>query len=339
MSAGARRFPISLAMIVRDEEANLGRCLASVQGLVEEIVVVDTGSTDRTVAIAESYGATVHHFDWVDDFAAARNHALSLTTHPWRLVLDADEWIADRDHAKTVLDQVGGQVPGFIGNVGMLQVRADGALNDDVVPQPIPRLLPRHVSYTGRVHEYPTPQRRTMHLGLTVGHDGHTAEAKARKEGRNVDLLLRAVEETPGDPRLWYLLGNEYLVRERFEESLPGLIEAYHLLHPDEGQPVPSCTETVAHHISLSLIFALSMAGRHEDAIAVGEVAVEEWGDSAEILYVVGCVLHSSPAREHEASALWARAAGSRDRATYAGVLATRGTVLAARKLAETDVA
>ena len=85
-----RAYPISLVMIVRDEERCLARCLESAVGLVDEIVVVDTGSTDATVAIAESYGARVGHFTWVDDFAAARNAALAAATHPWRLVLDAD---------------------------------------------------------------------------------------------------------------------------------------------------------------------------------------------------------------------------------------------------------
>ena len=79
---------LSLAMIVKNEAANLPRCLASVQGLVDEMVVVDTGSTDDTVAIAESFGARMGHFPWTDDFAAARNESLRLCTGGWVLVLD-----------------------------------------------------------------------------------------------------------------------------------------------------------------------------------------------------------------------------------------------------------
>lgn len=86
----AVRPTVSAVMIVKDAQT-LARCLTSLQGWVDEIVVVDTGSTDGTVAVAESFGATIGHFAWVDDFSAARNHALSLATSEWVLVIDADE--------------------------------------------------------------------------------------------------------------------------------------------------------------------------------------------------------------------------------------------------------
>jgi len=82
---------ISLCMIVKDEAATLGNALASVKDVVSEIIVVDTGSTDDTVAIAQSHGAKVHSFPWVNDFAAARNASLAHATGDWVLVIDADE--------------------------------------------------------------------------------------------------------------------------------------------------------------------------------------------------------------------------------------------------------
>ena len=82
---------LSLSMIVRDEAERLAACLRSVQGFVHEMVVVDTGSSDDTVAIAEGLGATVHRIDWPGDFAPARNQALQWVSGDWVLVLDADE--------------------------------------------------------------------------------------------------------------------------------------------------------------------------------------------------------------------------------------------------------
>ena len=82
---------LSLSMIVRDEEARLGECLRSVQGFADEMVVVDTGSTDATVAIAEAAGARVEQIPWPGDFAPARNQALEFLKGDWVLVLDADE--------------------------------------------------------------------------------------------------------------------------------------------------------------------------------------------------------------------------------------------------------
>ncbi|MEM1394442.1 MAG: tetratricopeptide repeat protein [Cyanobacteria bacterium P01_H01_bin.150] len=85
---------ISLCMIVKDEESTLSKCLSSAKKFVNEIVVLDTGSSDKTVKIAEGYGAKVHHFEWCNDFSAARNEALKYVTGDWILVLDADEILA-----------------------------------------------------------------------------------------------------------------------------------------------------------------------------------------------------------------------------------------------------
>lgn len=82
---------LSLSMIVRNEEARLAACLASVKGLADELVVVDTGSTDGTIAVAEAAGARVERIEWPGDFAPARNRAMDFLSGDWVLVLDADE--------------------------------------------------------------------------------------------------------------------------------------------------------------------------------------------------------------------------------------------------------
>ena len=84
---------LSLTMIVRDEEATIGRVLFQTAGFCDEQIVVDTGSSDRTRSIAEAAGAKVLDFPWIDDFAAARNHALDAATGDWVLWLDADDVI------------------------------------------------------------------------------------------------------------------------------------------------------------------------------------------------------------------------------------------------------
>lgn len=86
-----KRQSLSLCMIVRNEEQNLSECLDSVKNVVDEIIVIDTGSTDETVGIAESYGAQVEHFPWCDDFSKARNESIKYASGDWILWLDADE--------------------------------------------------------------------------------------------------------------------------------------------------------------------------------------------------------------------------------------------------------
>lgn len=85
---------LSLCAIAKNEEASLPQCLNSVKDVVDEMVVLDTGSSDRTPEIARELGARVHHFDWSNDFAAARNESLKYVTGDWVLVLDADEVLA-----------------------------------------------------------------------------------------------------------------------------------------------------------------------------------------------------------------------------------------------------
>src|SRR4029077_17309854 len=93
----AEGLTLSLCMIVKDEEAMLPRCLTAVAEPVDELIVVDTGSTDRTVEIAESFGARVLHHAWTGDFSAARNVGLDAATGDWLLYLDADEVLAGGD--------------------------------------------------------------------------------------------------------------------------------------------------------------------------------------------------------------------------------------------------
>ena len=105
---------LSLAMIVKNEAAHLGHCLDSVQGLVDEIVVVDTGSSDDTVAVARARGAQVTRFDWIGDFSAARNASLAQVTGDWVLVLDADEAIDPVDFPRIRQACAQEQVSGFL---------------------------------------------------------------------------------------------------------------------------------------------------------------------------------------------------------------------------------
>src|SRR5206468_7897001 len=100
------RPKVTLTLIVRDEETNLSNCLGSVRGVFDEIVVVDTGSVDRTKEIAQEYGARVFDFPWIEDFAAARNAALALATGDYAFWLDADDVLdpPERDKLRALLD-------------------------------------------------------------------------------------------------------------------------------------------------------------------------------------------------------------------------------------------
>ncbi len=91
---------VSLCMIVKDEETVLKRCLNSIANLVDEIIIVDTGSSDQTKAIATEFAAKIFDFEWIDDFAAARNYAFAHATKEYILWLDADDVLTEEDQMK-----------------------------------------------------------------------------------------------------------------------------------------------------------------------------------------------------------------------------------------------
>ncbi len=95
----SKRAPVSLCMIIKDEEKYLARCLASVKPIVDELIVVDTGSTDRSKDIAITFGARVYDYEWKNDFGEARNYSISKASGEWILILDGDEVISPLDHA------------------------------------------------------------------------------------------------------------------------------------------------------------------------------------------------------------------------------------------------
>lgn len=105
----------SLCMIARDEEAKLQKCLNSVADLVHEIIVVDTGSVDRSKQLAKDFGAHVYNFPWIDDFSAARNDSLRHAKGNWVFWLDTDEWIDNENRVRltNVFDNLNGRQDGY----------------------------------------------------------------------------------------------------------------------------------------------------------------------------------------------------------------------------------
>ena len=102
LPAPDRKPRLSVCMIVKNEERFLGQCLASVKDIADELIVIDTGSTDRTVEIAREHGAQVGHFEWCNDFAAARNASIAAATGDWILFLDADEELSPKGRASRI---------------------------------------------------------------------------------------------------------------------------------------------------------------------------------------------------------------------------------------------
>jgi len=227
----------SLCTIVRDEARHLERCLASVRGVVDEVCVVDTGSSDGTPEIAEGLGARVVRVAWSEDFAAARNASLAMARGEWILVLDADEELASPDRARAQLEAFAGRWPGRAGRVRLTNVDGEGGRSSAALT----RILPndgRH-RFRGRIHEQVVRVEESGEKGraseplradcaLEVLHHGYAAgeiERRSKLE-RNVRLLERALRDEPDDGYLWFQLGRTRALARDHAAALQALERA-----------------------------------------------------------------------------------------------------------------
>ncbi len=205
---------LSLCMVVKNEERTLARCLDSVSGLASEIILVDTGSTDRTHAIAANYGATVVPFDFAFvDFAAARNHALARTHGRWILVLDADE-ILQPASAPLVRELIArGENAGYYFQRLNHHAVAQRPMSDYVI-----RLFPNQPNYRyrGRVHEtiddsIRAAGGRLLRTEIRVDHAfASDPEARRRRNLWYIAILNEEIAADPADCSRLVFLAAEY---------------------------------------------------------------------------------------------------------------------------------
>jgi tetratricopeptide (TPR) repeat protein len=321
---------IHLVMIARDEARCIERCLVSARAWVDQMWVLDTGSTDATAAIAARCGARVAHFKWVDDFSAARNAALALTDADWCLVLDADEWIVRGGETIAALRT---QAPAFIGQISVASSFDAEQGGAGVAPSWLPRLLPRGVRYEGRVHEQPRSALPRQRLPIVVGHDGYLGAQMVHKRGRNEQLLQLALAAQPGDAYLRYQLGKDFEVRAQFEAAAPHYLQA---LAEVEARAL------WRHDLVLRTLFTLKKLGRFESAVTLAEQEMPRWSESPDFYFTLGDLLldwaASAPERATELLPMiessWLRAIEIGERPELHDTVRGRGSFLAAHNLA-----
>lgn len=273
-------YRVSLAMIVRDEARCITRCLESVRDVVDEMVVVDTGSTDSTVQLAEAAGAIVHHFGWVDDFAAARNASLEHCTGDWVLVLDADDWL---ESGAEVLASLRSTAPTYAGVVEIA-----GLTRGDVVStSPAVRVFPAGTRYAGRIHEQPQVAVDERPLAVRIGTDGYQAEQLEKKVGRNQRLLEMALADEPENAYLWYQLAREHAHAGAHAAACLGFEQANRLDGPTRPDSPPW-----RHGLVVQYVASLLIADRTQDAVDLAADELPHWEHSPDFLYVLGHALN-----------------------------------------------
>lgn len=228
-----KKVSVSAAMICKNEERCIGKCLDSLVDAVDEIVLVDTGSTDNTLNIVERYPKVkVIHFDWCNDFSAARNAALPFLESDWVLWVDADEYLLEDDKA------VVKEVAGLFDDIGIQPLLRVGHYND-ITPNPssikydVIRMYPlkQGIKFHGRIHEQVVPTSQNFFskpVRIRFLHDGYSNEIinLKNKIQRNMRLLEMMVEEEPNNPAWLLFYGRETLTSGDTEKAETILIEA-----------------------------------------------------------------------------------------------------------------
>jgi glycosyltransferase involved in cell wall biosynthesis len=297
---------ISLCMIVKNEEDQLPRCLKSVRSVVDEIVIVDTGSTDRTVEIARDFGAKVIEAEWTGDFAAARNLGLDQAQGDWILFLDADEEL-DLDDARK-LREIARQREH---DAFFLQIHNHlGAGEQGATINPILRMFQNRPEYRfeGRIHEQiassictKNPRFSFSLTDIKIHHYGYTREMveKKNKMDRNIALLHQILQERPNDPFHLYNLGVEYLRRSNIPEAL-SLFRQSRLLV--DGAPI-----SYAHLLYKYEFRCLFALGRYEEGLELLQKGMELYPDYTDLHHLHGHCL-AAIGRTNEAKQSLARA-------------------------------
>ncbi len=284
---------IALCMIVKNEEQFLDECLTSVAGAVDEICIVDTGSTDRTLDIARRHGAKIGFFEWTGDFATARNKSIELATSDWILILDADEHITEE--SKKELRRISREKH-HIGHALLIENLLGNEAGDGSQMAMIFRFFQNRpdMRYAGLIHEQiATAAEKT---GMTYGvssvriiHKGYLNQylEQRDKHQRNLKILLEQERNEPDNPYCHFNLGQTYKLLNDNVEGERHYARSLELLKES------NTAFNVPYYGSLYFSYTelLRDVGRFEEALAMAEEGIARFPGSSDLQFTRGNIL------------------------------------------------
>lgn len=279
-SKPVRQKTISLCMIVKNEEAYLANCLESAKDVVDEIIIVDTGSTDKTLEIAAGFGAKIYHFDWVNDFSIARNAAIQHVTSDWVLQLDADEVLTpeSQKELRRVIqrDDLTGLMVKIVNHINLL----DG--NRETIEHYTIRVFPRHpeIIYREPIHEQVKmrmegPDGKTFFLPMdrvispiVIEHFGYNKKVVKERDkcSRNLQILENSLEQDRKNAFQHFNLGITLAEEERFPEAL------------EQFRIALKMEKTTVNYYPTILVYAAQLSaklGQYDEAVEHARLAIE----------------------------------------------------------------
>jgi GT2 family glycosyltransferase/Flp pilus assembly protein TadD len=307
---------VSLCMIVKNEEDNLPSCLLSSADLVDEVIVVDTGSTDQTKAVAAKHGARVFDFTWVDDFAAARNESLRHATGNWIFWMDGDDRLDEENRVKlrALFASLKDENVAYAMKCRCLPDPQTGTATivDHV------RLFQNRpeIRWQYRVHEQVLPAVRRLGgavraTDIVIQHVGYIdATLRGRKQERDIRLLELDRAQHPDDPFILFNLGWSYEELKKPAEALPLLRRSLELSNPADSIVRKPYTLMMECHRQL---------GQPPEALAVCQEGRRYYPDDAQLLFQEA-LLHRELGDRSSAEACFLRLLESTERPHFASV-------------------
>ncbi|MDB5056114.1 MAG: hypothetical protein JWM44_4164, partial [Bacilli bacterium] len=282
---------ISLCMIVKNEEKVLRRCLESVKDLVDEIIIVDTGSTDQTKVIASEFTSFIYDYEWIKDFSAARNESIRKATSKWILVLDADEYVQqeDKQKLKDYLSSLDSKKPVcFLLRVMNILGSSDQNSNG-FLESAASRLFPnsKDIYYTQPIHEQVIHKHEKLafyNYPFIIFHSGYTTETvlEKNKSQRNLEIFETLQQKSNKlTPYYCYSLGNEYAAVRNFKKASYYYEKAYKQAKPNDSW---------LHHCMNGMInnyFELNQIKKAYDIIQTG---LSKWPQFTDFYYYSGLI-------------------------------------------------
>ena len=281
--------PISICIIMKNEEKHLALFLSSIQehmgNYPYELILVDTGSTDHTEEIASCYTDKIYHFQWINDFSAARNYSLQCASYDWVLVLDCDEYITVLD--TSCFDRMIQQCPQGIGMLSR-QNHFEQAAADSIYTDEVERFFNRKLfHYEAVIHEQVRPISpltvKRIQLPLTVTHCGYTGtpDELAAKANRNNELLFHMLKQHPDDPYLYFQLGQSFHILQDEEKA------CYYY-----GKGLEFDVDPRAEYVQLMVIgygYSLLDLGRYDEALQFQNI-YDEFSSTSDFVCLMGLI-------------------------------------------------
>jgi len=302
------RNTLSICMIVKDEENNLEDCLKSVRGFADQIVVVDTGSRDGTIQIAQNNGATVILSNWCHDFSYSRNISLDHATSRWVLWLDADDRVLISEAEKFRKLKTVPPDRAFLMKIRNVRPGGFGEQWYQL------RMFPNHpeIRFERRIHEQIQPSLIRLkipvrHADIGINHVGYeNPEMQKKKATRNLEILFADLANHQEDPLYLAAIANSFFVIEEFSKAINWYKKI--LMIPDSYQKQPDLFRQTPTSIGLSLKKLGDLKGAQEwiekaleqnprkiDALFIGAELREEIGDLSGAVNLYERVLQSPP--------------------------------------------